>query len=388
MRPAILLFPIYLLGLMSLQAQTNFLKGYYITTSQDTVHGYVDYRSERRNYKLCVFKKTLSDKVVRFYPQDIVGFGVENKDLYVRQSFGNRKGETLDGFFRVVVRGKLTLLRYQSRYFVKATSGKLQEITKRNEVSDRKIREDFAGLGVLKFLMNDCAEISGAYLEEEYKSTANFSKIFKKYNSCFGSSSGFEAQKIKIKSHLDVGIQMSPVITDLDLSGILGDPKLGSDYSFSGGAFASIFLPKVNEKARLLLEANYGKSSHYAYFSSSSINNDLFVDYTYLKAPIFIRYSFNKFFIDLGMQNQLILNQNTKWRVETILQNTVLTSERSIPAFNSWTYGYMAGFGTKYMVANHAIRSSMRFSQTRVVSHVNKPIFQTIELCFSIQLMN
>lgn len=177
----ILLFSIFYFVALSLHAQTNFQKGYYIATTQDTIRGYIDYRSERRNYRLCVFKESLNSEAVRLYPQDIMGFGIENQDFYVKRSFISRKGEEIDGFFKVIIRGKLSLLRYQSRYFAENENKDLFEISQRKEVSGRKIRDDYHGLGTLKILLKDCSEISESYLEKEYKLTAHFADIFKRH---------------------------------------------------------------------------------------------------------------------------------------------------------------------------------------------------------------
>ena len=379
------LFLVFLFGAATLKAQTNFLKGYYITTTRDTIHGYIDYRSEQRNYKFCVFRETLNSKSIRLDPENIVGFAVENKDFYEKNTFLSRSGEEMNGFFRVIVRGNLSLLRYQSRYFARSLEGEVFEISKRRIVSDGKVREDYYGLGRLKVLMKECDGITGSFLDKEYRSTPDFIHIFKMYNSCVGSSI-YESEAIKIKPHLDFGVQGSIIMTGLSLSSPLEDAKFGADLSLGFGGFASLFLPRVDERIRLLVEVSYGHYGQYSYFSSGNTMNDFFVDYDYLKAPVFLRFSNNKLFVDIGFQNQFILNEDLKWRVETIQLDNVFTSDARVIPFNKLSSGFLVGLGMRYKVSNRIILSSVRFSKSRASSHQYRPLFQILELNISIQL--
>lgn len=382
----VLFFLIFLIGCFNLMAQTNFLKGYYITIKKDTIQGYIDYRSEKRNYQICVFKEDFNDKLrKKLYPQDIVGFSVDNKDFYEKHSFKSKKGEELYGFFKVIVRGNLSLLRYQSRYFAKNLNGEVFEISKRSEILNGKVKEDYYGLGMLKVLMKDCDQISEEFLRKEYKSNPDFTRIFLRYNSCIGSIA-YKSEKIVIKPHLDLGFQISPTLSKLNLSSPLESASFDSKLSFGLGGFASIFLPKVDENMRIQFEINYSKYSQYGYFVTDNTNNDLFVDYSYLEVPLFIRYNINRLFIDIGIQNQFILTQDMRWRVETVQQNNVYTSEGKIAPFNSFLNGYLVGFGVRYKLSNYTIRSSIRFSQTKASNDRNNPTFQPGELVFSIQL--
>ena len=369
---------------MELSAQTNFLKGYIILPSQDTIRGYVDYRAEKRNNKLCYFKGELNNNAKRFNPEDIIGFAVEDKDFYERHSFKSRKGEELYGFFKVLLRGKISLLRYQSRYFAKDPNGKIFEVTKGREISEGKVRDDYYGLGILKALMKDCDDVPGV-LEMEYKLTPNFLYIFKKYNECVGVTT-YVTQKITINPHVDLGIQVSPTIANLSLNSPFEAANFQNKLSSGVGGFASVFIPKGDENLRVVLETTYSMYKYYSYFSSSNTNNDLFVDFSCLKFPVLLRYKIGKLFIDLGVQNQFILNQELRWRVETIQQNVILTGDGQVAPFKKWSNGFLAGVGFKYKVSNFRILTSVRYSNNQTLNLPYKPVFQTIELNFQIQL--
>src|SRR5688572_27571957 len=192
-----------------LQAQTSFVKGYYVTTRGDSVRGYLSYLSDSKNIKGCVYKKDLSSEAIRLFPKDIVGYAFEDKVFYERMEFkGRPSDEALQGFVRVVVRGRLTLLAYENRYFVREESGAVSEITKARATNSNKTVSDYYGLGILKTLMSsDCPSMRDL-LDVEYRGTPNFERIFRQYYKCAGISVAPSA-KVKIKPRVDVGIQAS-----------------------------------------------------------------------------------------------------------------------------------------------------------------------------------
>jgi len=376
---------LFLTGIPGAYAQTNYIKGYYITNSQDTIRGYIEYLSEKKNFRVCSFKNELDGRVQKFYPEDIKGFVIGDVEVYETHSYRHRKGEQLYGFFKVMMRGKLSLLRYQSRFFAMDSVGQVHEVSKRKELEGIKIRVDYAGMGMLRVLMKDCPEISGSYLEHQYKTATNFMEIFQKYYTCMGSPVA-PAEKIVIKPHVDLGILGVASVTRLALDVGAERVQMDDEITVGVGGFASIFLPKVNERWRLVLEGTYGAYSYYSFFSSGSTNNDLFINYSALKVPVIFRYNFNRLFFDIGFQNQFILNPEYEWRVETILQDKVYTDYGQVTPLNGWMGGYLAGLGLQYKVAGHTLRSSLRYTRNFSATPSSKPVFQALELNLSFQL--
>jgi len=367
------------------QAQTNFLNGYYINLEGDTVRGYIDYRSQSRNFSVCGYKSDLTAKTIKLFPDEILGFAISDAEFYERHSFKGRKDETLYGFFNVIIRGKLSLLQYEDRYFVKNDKNEVLEITKTQTTSNGTIKADYYGLGILKVLMQDCAETNSAFLEDQYNSTPNYTYIFQKYNRCV-SSPFYKTKKVKIKPHVDFGLQASLSATRLNFSSTLGLASLESDFSGGGGVYASLFIPKVSDNLRLMIEATYGRYNQYDYFIDENQSNDLFVKYSMIKLPVFFRISSNKLFFDFGIQNQFILNQDITWRVETTIQNTIFTQNGEVVPLNTASIGILAGAGVQYDLFDRVARTSLRYSQTKSSKHPNQPIYQTVEIIVSLQL--
>ncbi len=379
-----LFFLLLLTGIPGANAQTNYLKGYYITNSQDTIRGYIEYLSEKKNFRVCTFKKDLDGKVEKFYPEDIKGFVIGNAEAYETHLYRHRKGEQLYGFFKVMLRGKLSLLRYQSRFFAMDSVGKVHELSKRKELDGIKIRVDYSGMGMLRVLMKDCPEVSGRYLEHQYKTSTNFVEIFQKYYDCIRSPV-YPNEKIVIKPHVDLGVQGVATLTRLALDVGMERVQLEDEITLSVGGFASFFIPKVNESLRVVLEATYGKYSYYAFFNSGSTNNDLFVNYSGLKVPFILRYNFKRLFFDIGFQNQFILKPEYQWRVETVQQDNVYTEYGEITPLARWSGGYLGGLGMQYKVAGHTLRSSLRYTRNFSATPSSKPVFQALEINLSFQ---
>ena len=55
-------------------SQENYKPAYYVTNSNDTVRGFINFRSDEINAQQCNFKKSESSAVQVFYPADIFGY--------------------------------------------------------------------------------------------------------------------------------------------------------------------------------------------------------------------------------------------------------------------------------------------------------------------------
>src|SRR5687767_4452967 len=61
-------------------SQSDFRKGYIITSTRDTLFGLVDYKEGSKPYKSCTFKKTEDQSPTNYEPTEISGYGfVEGK---------------------------------------------------------------------------------------------------------------------------------------------------------------------------------------------------------------------------------------------------------------------------------------------------------------------
>ena len=82
MKKAILF--LLLLATMPMQttAQVNPQKGYVITNGNDTVHGTIDYLTDARNAKACLFQEKGEDGYKSLSPADVKGYRLADDGIY------------------------------------------------------------------------------------------------------------------------------------------------------------------------------------------------------------------------------------------------------------------------------------------------------------------
>ena len=203
-------------------AQGTFLTGYYITQEDDTIRGYIDRRPEMTNYYFFIFKAALPNESVKFFPQDAKGFVILDTEFYEKHNAPDEFGRNVDGFYKLVLKSRLSLLKYESKFFAKTSDNAIFLVSTRRVPTDPpkddpRVRDanaqiygkfyktDYSGLGLLKAHMQDCPEVArsleGAYLAGK----PDFLSIFDSYNRCTGSPV-FKTGKLK-KSRVNVGIK-------------------------------------------------------------------------------------------------------------------------------------------------------------------------------------
>ena len=72
--PTLLLSACLAMFAISLNAQTDFLPGYYITNRSDTIQGEIDNRGDLRNCHMCTFRSGEGMESVSFNPGDIYAY--------------------------------------------------------------------------------------------------------------------------------------------------------------------------------------------------------------------------------------------------------------------------------------------------------------------------
>ena len=112
MKKAILF--LLLLATMPIQttAQVNPQKGYVITNGNDTVHGTIDYLTDARNAKACLFQKRGEEGYKSLSPSDIKGYRLADDGIYYvsRMFNGGERPELL--FAEFLIQGGVSLYRY------------------------------------------------------------------------------------------------------------------------------------------------------------------------------------------------------------------------------------------------------------------------------------
>lgn len=133
-----------LLATMSIQlsAQVNPQKGYIITNDNDTVYGTIDFLTDARNVKACLFQKNGESEYKSLSPSDIKGYRLAGDGIYYvsRVFTGGEKDELL--FAEFLLQGGVSLYRYYYDY--ENYFGFVDSDGKEVIIRDDKLNEDMS----------------------------------------------------------------------------------------------------------------------------------------------------------------------------------------------------------------------------------------------------
>ena len=380
---------------ISTLAQTNFLPGYYVDDLGDTTRGFIEYRSREMMSHFIRYKKRENSMPRRLNPENITMVSINDQNVYRSFTYTPHNGEPFAGFFKEIITGRITLYRYRNRYFVFKTGDKLREITKATKrVTVELIGDDYSGMGVLRSLITDCSTIDEQFLLDNYVGKVDYRKIVNKYNSCFSEGTN-ERQDIVIKSHLDFGIQgnVNWGKPDFSLTESMSDAKFGWAKTVGGGFLVSLFTHQMGDRIRFNVEPSIGYYAGYSNFQNDDGVNDVRLRYTFLRMPAYFRcYIRGGFFVDLGLTNLAVINQQSYWRIEYYKYNNnyLFTSNGPQYSVKSAAIAGLAGIGGKFEIGGMPVfvtaRASSIFRPFRDLT-ATQPVIQWVDLGLALQLI-
>ena len=105
-----------------IQAQRDYRKGYIITNMNDTIHGWIDYRGEARNARICSFRETENGQATDYSPWDIAAYRFIDSKFYISKNIGNDDAPNRV-FLEYLVNGMANLYYYREdnvyeRYYI------------------------------------------------------------------------------------------------------------------------------------------------------------------------------------------------------------------------------------------------------------------------------
>jgi uncharacterized protein YfkK (UPF0435 family) len=160
-------FLLLLSGILAVQAQSNFKPGYIITNQQDTVTGWINFRTDQINQKQCEFKPDLKLAVKIYLPEDIAGYRFKDEGKYYVSREINLNETPQKVFLEFLVKGIMNLYYYTNEidyYFFENQDGKMEIISQKpeqvvktgvREDGKRIIRKDMRYVGQIRYLFRD-----------------------------------------------------------------------------------------------------------------------------------------------------------------------------------------------------------------------------------------
>ncbi|HOI86559.1 MAG TPA: outer membrane beta-barrel protein [Lentimicrobium sp.] len=331
-------------------SQSDFRDGFIITLENDTIKGLVDYRSNLKNYKSCVFLGEREER--KYHPHEINGFGYDNDKFYASQ--------ILEGsFVEVLVTGDISLYKSKEKYHVKKDADIYDLASFREEVKiDRKVyvRDNNKWRGILSILIGDCLNNTNDVVSKINLNERSLTTLIVGYNQCKGSEyKEFKAGKpwIKYDFGAATGLARSEiqVIYSSTYYNYLADSYSSVDPSV--GALFSISSPRITEKIEVQGEIHFIKSAYSSLIvlnKSSTEYHDTYIDLTTLSMPLSLKYSFPEkkygLYVQAGINLDYHLKTESRRMTEIVTGNVVNTYPES-PAveINNYQTGYWGGIG-------------------------------------------
>lgn len=126
-------------------AQTNPKPGYIITNSGDTIRGVIDFLTNAKLSKQCVFQADGESAFKTYSPGDIEGFRFENNGKYFVTRRLDLYGEPQLYFAEFMVQGKMNLYcvadDYDEYFFFERDDGEMAQLTNRAVISSSSIHD-------------------------------------------------------------------------------------------------------------------------------------------------------------------------------------------------------------------------------------------------------
>jgi hypothetical protein len=297
-------------GHMFACAQSNYVEGYIITKTKDTVRGWIDFRTDRMNAKICRFKSDLSVNEQQFYPTDIYGFRyIESGKLYISKTIEiNNVSQMV--FLEYLIQGIMNLYYYKDDslniigyYIFENEKGEMQILTKRVDEFDRVknskintytnvLKKDYKYKNVLNYMFGNVEKVSTKISNAEFKHEAMID-ITKEYHNqvcttgeeCIEFETRIDKKKIKLNFGIYAGYEW------ISKKNHYRNVKCDA---FVVGGRIGLSIPRWNKSISTLLDLSYTRNignieDYNLYFDYPLISKfklDYGFKYTYYKGII------------------------------------------------------------------------------------------------------
>lgn len=377
-RPALLL-----IGFLIIQisfSQQNFVPGFVIENSGDTIYGLIDYRNWNKNPDEIKFKLTNENEPVNFKPNDIIEFQI-NDDRYVSGivdteispsgtnvlSNNPQLNIVVDTIFlQSLVSG------IKSLYYFKDARGKenfyykeednfelliYKKYTKKVQGHDI-FSENKTYLGQLTIYLADCKTIQSK-LENTFYNSKSLIKLFQYYYECSSTKISFKKEEgISLEFGALAGITSTSLKFGGDAFTYLTNTNYNNSTNFSAGLFFDIVLPRNHGKLSFsneLLFTNYfvqGKNEvnvDIDYYTITSTE----IGFSYLSLKNLIRYKYPIgplfLFINAGISNGMATSEKNYMKEESYFYGTERVKEElAVKEIRKIEQAYLLGTGIRY----------------------------------------
>jgi len=298
----LIIIALLLLAGTSAWAQRDYRKGYIINNQQDTIYGWIDYRGDIRNAKICSFKETETGQATDYSPTDIAAYRFTDSKFYVSRNIDNAD-DPKQVFLEYLVNGLANLYYYRDdrtndNYFIEKDGQLLElKVTEREVEVDGKLKIQTVKtyVGVLRATLNVWDmnnEIDKAKLE--HSSLINIAKNYHMYSCTDGSECiVYEKRKPLLTLRISpvVGANLS-VLKKMERD--VEKYQLKPSSNLTVGMNLNLSIPRMNEKLFLQIQALYSKYYFFDSYESTRMVTDIHISSIVLQTGLAIKYEYPK----------------------------------------------------------------------------------------------
>ena len=372
-------------GLLIIQSsfsQENYLPGFLINHSGDTVKGFIDYRNWEKNPRVIHFKKLMNESASARTPLDILKFGVHDEvylGAIVDAEISPSATEVLQydpalqividtTFLQVLIEGDKNLYYNKNSvgnknfYIGQGSDLELLAFKKYlvNQGGERAIAENKKYIGQLTVYLNDCPTISSKLSNIQYRQKS-LEKLFRNYYGCTHSEISFEnkIEKIEIEIGALAGATLSQLkfTSDSDANNYLTKVDYGTSVNFTAGLFFDVILPRNQGKWSInneLMFTSYKFEGMYEDFKNENdwTKTHTEIAYSYLKVNNMLRFKYpvstGFMFVNVGISNGFGLSETNNKRKEKQFYSSYTNDFSSaLDDTKMWEMGLLFGVGGK-----------------------------------------
>ena len=369
---------IIILNSSILLSQKDLKGGYIITANNDTLHGFIDLKSNKKNSETCKFFKSLDADPVMYTPEEIKEYKIEDSKYYISKEI-EIEDQPKKVFLEFLVEGIVSLYCYKSTvedYYFIEKEGKLYPLTNElKEITDEKDdlyqKRSNAYKGILNLLFNDSPEVRRKIPNTvfEYKPLIKITEDYH-HSVC----TDLECINYTKNHQLKLFIEPYAGLTLSQMTLKNSDNYMKDQFVNVGSAIRFSFA-KIHYLWNYIIGINYSSPSYNGVLKhTSSVYDDYYyidLKYSMIRIPIIAEYSFPfeklQPSVFLGYNNIFILHPECiVVQVEDYSStplDIILNTAPNQP-IRKYQYGLTSGVGIKYHISDKSfihLNSSYEF---------------------------
>ncbi len=366
MRPIFLLLLAVVLSFSCCYSQQGFREGFVVTIVGDTLQGYVIYREGNRVYESCQFKKSVKGDVESYNATELAGYGFTSDKRFLTRIISIKPGIEQKAFLEQLVVGKLSLYRFQQKFFVEKEGrglAPLDDDIKQITINNRiEYKHSSQFVGMLNSLTLDCNEMRKAsqILRLNERSLTSF---VEKYNTCVNSSYRvFKGEKRWTK--IQFGAIAGMAISNLKVGGGKNYEPVTGKYRASKtpliGFTFNLISPRVSEHFAVRVDLYYMHPKYFKYNEGTELGSIhrsyMLADFRQLKVSPGVTYNLieRKYtpYIGAGLSLGFAIDPHTYYDHEVVNGNIVKTRSDDLFLIRKHQPGAWAVIGVQSSVGS------------------------------------